>query len=267
MKSKHSKSRKDKINNANINSQITSRRKTRKNKKSKRLILNVLQLVFLCLMIYSGINIFLWLKDNGASSDIINEISSIINDENNNVDFEKLKNINNEVVGVIKVNGTNIEYPVVKHSDNEFYLNHSFDKTENGAGWIFADYRDSLDGTDRNTIIYGHNRRDGKMFGTLKNVLKEEWYSNSSNLTISFKTEKEEQKYQVFSVYKIESEDYYITTDFTLKTYDEFINTLKKRSVKDFKTEVSNNDKILTLSTCDNNNKYRVVLHAVKVKE
>ena len=108
-----------------------------------------------------------------------------------NVDFNELKNINENVVGWIQVNGTNINYPFVHTSNNDFYLTHSFDDSYNSAGWVFADSSNKLDGTDRNIVIYGHNRRDGGMFGTLKNILTDEWQSNSENLIIPFITENE----------------------------------------------------------------------------
>jgi len=69
----------------------------------------------------------------------------------------------------------------------------------------------------------------------------------------------------VFSVYKIEKEDYYIDTEFKNNEFEKFINTLKKRSIKDFNIEVSTEDSMLTLSTCADSNKYRVVLHAIKL--
>ena len=129
------------------------------------------------------------------------------------------------------------------------------------------DYKNKLDLTDKNIVIYGHNRKDGSMFGIMKNILKEEWYSYSENHTIQFITEKGEEKYQVFSVYKIEKEDYYIKTNFsTDKEFKDFIKTIKSRSIKDFNTELTENEQILTLSTCANDNKYRVVLHAKKIK-
>ena len=65
----------------------------------------------------------------------------------------------------------------------------------------FADYKNKFDGTDKNIIIYGHNRRDGSMFYTLKNILNKEWYEKEENLKVKFITEKEETIYQVFSVY------------------------------------------------------------------
>jgi len=103
------------------------------------------------------------------------------------------------------------------------------------------------------------------MFGSLKNILNEEWYNDNQNYIIDFITEEEHQKYQVFSIYKIEKEDYYINTEFNKKSFLEFINTIKNRSIKDFNVDVSAGDSILTLSTCADNNNYRVVLHGKKI--
>ena len=103
------------------------------------------------------------------------------------------------------------------------------------------------------------------MFGTLKNILKENWYNNEENHIIDFITENEEQKYEVFSVYQIKNEEYYIDTEFKDNEFGKFVDTLKNRSIKDFNVEVSAEDCILTLSTCGNNKDYRIVLHAKKI--
>jgi sortase B len=159
-----------------------------------------------------------------------------------------------------------VEYPVVKSTNNSFYLNHSFDKSKNSAGWIFADYKNKFDNTDKNIVIYGHNMRDGSMFGSLKNILSSDWYDNEENTNITLYTENGERIYKVFSIYKIESEDYYIKTEFSNENeFEKFIEKLKKRSIKNFNIDISKEDSILTLSTCANNNKYRVVLHAKKM--
>ena len=92
------------------------------------------------------------------------------------IDFKLLKEQNNETVGYIKVNNTNIDYVVVQHNDNSYYLKHNFEKSWNNAGWIFADYHNKLDETDKNIVIFGHNTRDNSMFGTLKSTLNEDWY-------------------------------------------------------------------------------------------
>ena len=103
------------------------------------------------------------------------------------------------------------------------------------------------------------------MFGTLKKTLKSDWYSNEDNLTLKLYTPDEIIEYQVFSVYEVKAEDYYTTTSFSSdKKYKTFLETLKKRSVHDFKVDLSDTKQIITLSTCSNNNKYRTVLHATK---
>ena len=244
------------------------------NKHYKKIILTIIFWIFIVIMLISGIKIFKWAKENKESNEIINEVKNTISIDDNidnvekyNVNFEKLKQTNSDTIAWIKVNGTNIEYPVVKTTNNDFYMTHTFDKKNNSAGWVFMDYENKFDGTDNNLVIYAHNRRDGSMFGTLKNILTEEWQSNIDNFKITFITETEKSEYQVFSVYTIESEDYYITTNFeTDNKFEKFIDTIKSRSIKDFDVNISTEDHILTLSTCANNNKYRVVLHAVKVK-
>lgn len=218
----------------------------KKNKKYKKAILNlILYIILLSILIYSGIKIFKWYKDKTNNNKIAEQIKSTVIVEEENGD----------------------EYPVVKGTNNSFYLNHCFDKSNNSAGWIFADYRNKFDNTDKNIVIYGHNIRDGSMFGSMLNILTAKWYENEENTNITLYTENEKCMYKVFSIYKIENEDYYIKTEFKNDNeFEDFIKTLKKRSIKDFNVDVSKDDNILTLSTCANNNKYRVVLHAKKVK-
>ena len=252
---------------------MTKKAKKAVNKKTKKTIIRVVILIIIIVIIICAINLAKWLKDNKKTSDMLGDIIQAItvNDEAEDeldkydVDFKKLKEANEDTVAWFKINNTKIEYPVVKANDNDYYLDKSFDKTINGAGWPFADYKNKFDGTDRNIVIYGHNRREGSMFGTLRDTQNEEWYNNEDNYKIPFITETEKAIYQVFSVYTIEVEDYYIKTQFSKKDYDNFIQKMKQRSVKDFGIEVSGEDQILTLSTCAGSN-YRVVLHAKKIE-
>lgn len=247
----------------------------KKNKQRKSLIINIaIYVILFSILVYSGVHIVKWYKENKSNTEIaqkINDKVTIQEDENGEkkyiIDFDSLQEQNSETIAWIKVNNTNIEYPIVKTKNNDFYLNHGFDKNQNSAGWIFADYRNKFDGTDKNIIVYGHNRRDDSMFGSLKKILNDDWYDNVENKKIIFNTKDENCVYEVFSVYKIEREDYYIKTDFNNENeFGEFVKTLQKRSIKDFDCEISKEDSILTLSTCANNNKYRVVLHAKKIK-
>ena len=182
------------------------------------------------------------------------------------LDFEKLLSVNKSTVGWINVPNTSINYPVAQASDNNFYLTHSFDNSKNTAGWIFADYRNKFDGTDKNIIIYGHNRVDTSMFATLKNTQKPNWYNNSNNKYITFTTPSGVNVYEVFSVYTIKAETYYLSTDFRNNDdYQSFLDTLKSRSIHDFGNTVNSSDSILTLSTCDSTGKSRVIVHAKKI--
>ena len=185
-----------------------------------------------------------------------------------NYNFDELLKINSDIVGYIKVNNTNVSYPIVKGSDNTFYLNHSYDKKENEIGSIFLDYRNDLENLSRNNIIYGHGRLDNSMFGSLNNLLDSDWLSNEDNHYIEVTTPDKIMVFKIFSVYTIHKESYYIKTYFSdNKYFKEFLETVMKRSIYNFSTNVSTSDKILTLSTCKNNFGKRVVVHAKMLKK
>ena len=183
-----------------------------------------------------------------------------------NVDFNGLKKTNPDVVGWLKVNGTNINYPFVQSSDNDYYLTHSFNKSYNGGGWVFLDYRNN--GTNnKNTIIYAHGRSDKTMFGTLKNVLNNGWLNNTNNYVIKISTEIENSLWQIFSVYRIPTTSDYLQTNFNDETeYQNFLDMIKDRSSHNFDTNVASTDNILTLSTCYNNSD-KIVVHAKLIKK
>ena len=225
------------------------------------------------MFIISIIKITNYLNDNKNNRKIQKTISEAITvipgneiEEMYKVDFEKLKEQNSDVVAYLKVNNTNIDYVVVKGNDNKYYLDHNYNKNSNVSGWIFADYRNKFDNSDKNIIVYGHNTWDGSMFGSLGKVFDYDWYNNKENHKITFITEDEIAYYQVFSTYVIDAEDYYITTTFSSDSeFEKFIKTLKFRSYNSYDVDLSKEDKILTLSTCSGDGKKRVVLHAKKI--
>ena len=224
-------------------------------------------LILILILAYSLFNILIWFKDNNHTKELIEEINNGIIPSNN----EKIININylihknKDTVGYIIVNNTNISYPFLKTSNNSFYLNHSFDKTVSNSGWLFMDYRNNKNLNNKNTIIYAHARKDLSMFGTLKNTIKKYWYNNKDNHIIKVITKDNNYLYQVFSTYTIENESYYITTDFKSdKEYKNFLDTIKQRSIYNYKIKLNTNDRILTLSSCYSNNK-KIVLHAKRL--
>lgn len=184
-----------------------------------------------------------------------------------NVNLQELKKINPETIGFLKVNGTNINYPVVQTNDNDYYLTHTFDGSKNGGGWVFLDYRNNINQLQDNSIIYAHGRENETMFGSLKNVLQKSWQTEKENHVIYLSTENKNFLWQVFSTYKIPTETYYLTSEFgSEENHQKFIDTIIKRSNYDYHTSVSIEDKILTLSTCLNDEE-KVVLHAKLIKQ
>ena len=242
-----------------------------KKRLNNKLFMNLLLIFFLIALIISGVKIITYLSNNYSNKKIKENINKKVKISYKkgleyNVDFESLKGQNPDTVAYLKVNGTNIDYIVVQGNDNDYYLKHNYNKNKNVSGWIFADYHNRFDDTDKNIIIYGHNTRDGSMFGTLKNVLTNNWQQTDNNLIITLVTEKDTYYYKVFSTYEIIPEDYYLKTEFKdTNEFDRFINKIKDRSNYNYNIEVNSSDKILTLSSCTIGGKTRVVLHAKKI--
>lgn len=278
-----------------INNDKNNKKRKRKKKKNTTWIFVILCSIFISIIVFCLIKIFIWGKDNKDTSKVINDITNAVNvtlrDDDDNtelvndtneeetsdywyyikfplidVDITELKEKNSDTVGWINVNNTNINYPFVHTKDNSYYLNHSFDKKYNEAGWVFLDYRNNNDLNNKNTILYAHSRLDKTMFGSLSKVLKSSWYNNKDNHIIRLSTDTENTLWQIFSVYKIPEESYYITTNFNNnEEYNKFLNTIKQRSIHNFNTNLDTNDKILTLSTCYSDTE-RTVVHAKLIK-
>ena len=186
-------------------------------------------------------------------------------EEKLNNDIVSLKAINEDTVGWLKVNNTNVDYPVVQAADNDYYLKRNFKKQKDNSGWIFMDYRADAVNLSQNTIIFGHNMYySGVMFGTLYKVKQKNWYTKEENQIIEFDTIKEKLKWKIFSIYAIPNTNDYLIANFSTKEkFQDFLTLITDRSIYVFDTPVSTDDKILTLSTCSNNGKNRLVIHAV----
>lgn len=282
----------NKSQNNNSKNIVNKKRKKKSNKKNK--LIYVSFFIFLGLSTFSIFNIVNWKLDSNKTDKQINQVQKIVAVVENidtvnteiienevpksdpywdyikmnliDVDFSELKKKNSSVSGWIQVLGTNINYPFVQHSDNDFYLNHTFDKSYNKAGWVFMDYRNNNIDFDKNTIIYAHGRMDNTMFGSLRRIITGGWLSNKENYVIKLSTEYENTLWQVFSVYRIPTTADYLKTNFnTNSDFLKFGEMLLNRSAHDFNTTITEDDKILTLSTCyDDYDK--VVLHAKLIK-
>jgi sortase B len=244
----------------------------------KKLVTIFLILILLGVFIFSIFKIFNYYhdinKNNKENKKLINDVIRVVEDENNEsgvktiVDFSKLLERNKDTKGWIRYNNEKINYPVVQSKNNEYYLTRDFYKKYNQAGSIFMDYRNnSFD--DKNVVLYGHSMLDNSMFGSLQDIFKTNFFDKEENNIIELRDlDNNILKYQIFSYYIIEKEEYYITTSFKNdKEYLTFLNTLKNRSYKDFNINLDANDKTLTLSTCSGveGTTKRKVVHAKRI--
>ncbi len=205
--------------------------------------------------------------DNNTENDNDNNLEPPLVTDKKEItkDMKALLEINKDTVGWLKVNNTNIDYPVVQSKDNDYYLTHNFKDDEDKNGWVFIDYRADMENLSSNTIIFGHNMYySGVMFGTLYKVKFSSWYEKEENQIIEFSNLYKKMKWKIFSIYVVPKTTDYLIAEFSTKdNYQKFLDMITKRSIHNFNTEVTTDDKIITLSTCTNNSKSRLVVHAV----
>ena len=156
-----------------------------------------------------------------------------------------MQEFNKDIIGWIYIEDTSINYPVVQAKDNNYYLYRLTNGEYNNCGTIFMDYRNDFDMTNRNTIIYGHNMKNGSMFAPLVNYRKQDFYDTHKN--IYYCTPEKNYKIELFAGLTVDDD----SEIYNLVNLDENrINNLKNKS--DFKSNVTvtDDDKIITLSTC-----------------
>ncbi len=170
------------------------------------------------------------------------------------------------LVGWIKINHTKVDYPIMQATNNEFYLTHNYEGEKFRAGSIFLDYRNDPLLNDRHSIIYGHDLRNGSMFGQLRQYEEQSFADTNRHFTIELANER--LTLEVFSAYQTTTDFYYIETVFTNESYGQFIETIKEKSVITFDGNININDQIITLSTCvsDDSGDERFVVHAKVVE-
>lgn len=162
---------------------------------------------------------------------------------------------NNDLVGWLSIDGMNIDYPVMQNEDDEYYLHRDFYGQESKYGCLYVRNRADLEDGD-NVIIYGHNMKDGAMFGDLDLYLKEDFYEEHS--IIEFDTLYEERIYEIVAVFRSQvyaaDDDVFKYYKFyeaeTQEEFEDFYKNIKELSVYDTGVEAQYGDAFITLSTC-----------------
>ena len=188
------------------------------------------------------------------------------------IDFETLWGKNPDIYAWIVLEGTGIEYPILQHpTDDGYYLNHTIDHVSGLPGSIYTESTyNGTDFSDRNTLIYGHNMKNGTMFGHLDKY-KDPTYMKEHD-TIVIYTPEHIYTYKVFAAITYDNRHIMYSFDFDKETgMQEFLDSIRKvnnlNTYIDETVEVTSSDKIITLSTCNGNKKQRFLVEAVLIDE
>lgn len=165
------------------------------------------------------------------------------------VDFKALREKNPDTVGWLYVGSCGISYPIVQGEDNDYYMHHTFEGTVNSSGAIIMDYRDDKYLKDWNTFIYGHNMKNGSMFGSLKKLLNDETLYDSDPYIYVY-LPGYIYRYKIFSYYKDKPDSKMYWTADTLQEYRQYIRDALSLSVRDLGVETSEENNMVTLVTC-----------------
>lgn len=173
--------------------------------------------------------------------------------------FKRLYESNPEVVGWLTVPGTKTDNPVYQTDNNDYYLKHNGSKENSVYGALFADYRCSVNPSERsqNVTVYGHHMRDGSMLAEITKYKSISFYKE--NPIITFDTIYGNGKYKVFAAFitndeadgdngyrfNFEASSFASQSDFLT-----WVEQVRRRSVINTTVDVAEDDKILTLSTC-----------------
>ena len=173
--------------------------------------------------------------------------------------YKKLYQQNRDLAGWLKIKGTNIDYPVMQTGtdQSDFYLHYDFDKKESDHGSLFLDARNNFTDRDTNLIIYGHNMKDGTMFGGLQNYMDKEYWEQHRELVFDTIYEKARYTVEAVCLSKVNYQDedtfrYYNFLNAKSKAeFQAFLSNIQQLSVFEHTIDLSYGDELLTLSTCN----------------
>lgn len=186
------------------------------------------------------------------------------------IDFDALEAMNDEFVGWIYYEPLEISYPIVRGNDNDYYTHYTFEKEENSSGAIFMDFLNKPDFSHFNTIIYGHNMRNGTMFGSLKKLLNDQSIIEENPYFYIF-TKDKALMYQICAAYITNDSSHtydLIQTDEEQQEYMDYLKQVSQYDSSLLTEPIQENTKLVTLSTCHGlHSKNRTVIHGILIAE
>ena len=193
-------------------------------------------------------------KVTDASQDSETVTESAEPEEEIPIDFEELWETNPDVYAWIVIPGTDINYPILQHPiDDSYYLNHNIDGSTGRPACIYTESLNSKDFTDNNTVIYGHNMRNGTMFAQLHKFEDKDFFDEHREIIIYLPDKV--LHYKIFAVHNYDDRHLLYSFDFSdkavYKDYLESIFNIDDMNANiDTEMTVTENDKIITLATC-----------------
>ena len=168
------------------------------------------------------------------------------------MDLDALREINDEIIGWISIPDTQVSYPILQAEDNDYYLKRTWKKAYNSVGSIFLECQNAPDFSDFNTIIYGHNMRNGSMFGELRYYKNLDYWKEHPSIYIV--DDNGVHRYDIFAAHEVGVRTITYGLEITKQeTKEEFINFALSGSVIDTGVVPTAEDQIVTLSTCTGN--------------
>ena len=253
----------------------------KKKRPIQKFISSLVTIVCLAVFIYASSGLFNAFMDYYNNRKMMSEVQDIYYQldsgdtaqasESNEVrsGFDELLKQNEDVVGWITIEDTQVDYPILHSSDNFDYLKTNYYGDESRAGSIFMDFRNDITSSDLNTVIYGHRMKDGSMFQQLTKFLEQDFFEE--HRTFQYDTLYESYEAEIFAVYHTLTDFNYIETDFPSdEAYEKLLNQIQEKSIFQTDIELSADDPIITLSTCDyqlDADDGRLVVHAKLVKK
>ena len=173
-----------------------------------------------------------------------------VKDQTYYIDWKSLRAINPDVVAWVKIPGTVVDYPIVQTKDNQYYLKRAFDGKKNSCGTIFMNAYNRMDFSDYNTVLYGHNMKNGSMFAVINKYKEDAFYEDHKEVWLF--TPYWERKYQIISVHKATDASETYTVEFGDR-YAEHVAKEASMSIYDTGNGYNVDLPMITLSTCTGN--------------
>ncbi len=176
------------------------------------------------------------------------------------VDFTSLLEQNSDIVGWIYCSDTPINYPVVQAEDNDRYLRRDLNGKYLVSGTVFVDYRNREIGEDENYIVYGHNMKDGSMFSSLAKYKEQSYYDEHP--VLYYLTPNGDYKIELYAGIVVKRDALIYVPNPDEAEFTEFLRSAKDKSTFQSDIEITENDTLITLSTCSyeyNNARYIVI--------